>query len=91
MPPGPYGLGGPYGYALVPATSTNGIAIASTVLGIVWIYWIGSMLAIVFGHISLSQIKRNPYQTGRGMAIAGPLLGYIGLTIRRSSSSPSSP
>jgi hypothetical protein len=78
--PGPYGPGGPYGYAMVPQTSTNGMAIASMVLGIVWIYWIGSVLAIVFGHISLNQIKRNPYQTGRGMAIAGLVLGYIGLT-----------
>ncbi len=80
MPPGPYGPGGPYGYTMVPATSTNGMAIASMVLGIVWIYWIGSILAIVFGHTSLSQIKRTPYQTGRGMAIAGLVLGYVGLT-----------
>lgn len=80
MLPGPYGPGAPYGYAMVPQTSTNGMAIASMVLGIVWIYWIGSILAIVFGHVSLSQIKRNPYQTGRGMAIAGLVLGYIGLT-----------
>jgi hypothetical protein len=80
MPPGPYGPGAPYGYPMIPATSTNGMAIASMVLGIVWIYWIGSILAIVFGHISLSQIKRNPYQTRRGMAIAGLVLGYVGLT-----------
>ena len=77
MPPGAYG---PYGYAMVPQTTTNGLAIASLVLGIMWFYWIGSILAVVFGHVSLSQIKRNPYQTGRGMAIAGLVLGYIGLT-----------
>ena len=80
MPPGPYGPGAPYGYALLPRTSTNGLAIAAMVLGIVWIYWIGSILAIIFGHVSLNQIKRNPYQNGRGMAIAGLVLGYLGLT-----------
>lgn len=58
---------------------SNGLAIASMVLGIVWVYWLGSILAVVFGHVALSQIKRNPHQTGRGMAIAGLVLGYLGL------------
>lgn len=57
-----------------------GLAIASMVLGILWIYWIGSVLAIIFGHIALSQIKKsNGWKTGRGMAIAGVTLGYVGL------------
>jgi uncharacterized membrane protein len=52
------------------------------VLGIVWIYWIGSILALVFGYIALSQIKRsNGWRTGRGMAIAGVVLGYIGVAL----------
>jgi hypothetical protein len=54
------------------------------VLGIVWVYWIGSILAIVFGHVALSQIKKSGgTQGGRGMAIAGLVLGYvsIGLSI----------
>jgi hypothetical protein len=58
---------------------TSGFAIASMVLGIVWIYWVGSILAIIFGHIALSQIRRNPNLRGRGMAIAGVVLGYIGM------------
>ena len=79
-PPGHGGpVPGPYGWGPPPVTSTNGLAIASMVLGIIWIYWLGSLLAIVFGHVALSQIKRNPYQTGRGMAIAGLVLGYVGL------------
>jgi hypothetical protein len=57
------------------------MAIASMVLGIVWIYWIGSILAVVFGHIALRQIKRDPYSTGRGMAIAGLVLGYVGVAV----------
>jgi hypothetical protein len=59
--------------------STNGLAIASMVLGIVWIWWIGSVLAVVFGHIALSQINQHPSQEGKGMAIAGLVLGYVGL------------
>ena len=60
--------------------SVAGLAIASMVLGIVWIYWIGSILAIIFGHVALSQIKKsNGWKTGRGMAIAGVVLGYVGL------------
>ncbi|MCB1296926.1 MAG: DUF4190 domain-containing protein [Gordonia sp.] len=35
-------------------------------------------LGIVFGHIGLSQIKRTG-EGGRGLAIAGLILGYIGL------------
>jgi len=58
----------------------NGLAIASMVLGILWIWWLGSLLAVIFGHVSLSQIgKSNGRQTGRGMAIAGLVLGYIGI------------
>ena len=57
---------------------TNGLAIASLILGIVWIYWIGSVLAIIFGHVALGQVKRDQSQDGKGMAIAGLVLGYIG-------------
>jgi hypothetical protein len=57
---------------------TNGLAIASLVLGLFWMWWIGSILAVVFGHMSLKQIARNG-QSGRGFAIAGLTLGYIGI------------
>ncbi len=62
----------------VAAPPTNGLAIAALVLGIVWVYWVGSILAVIFGHIALSQIRRTG-QGGRGMAVAGLVLGYIGL------------
>jgi hypothetical protein len=58
--------------------STNGLAIASLIVGVVWMWWIGSVLAIVFGHVALKQIARTG-QSGRGMAIAGLVLGYIGV------------
>lgn len=57
---------------------TNGLAIASLVVGLFWMWWIGSVLAVVFGHVALNQIARNG-QSGRGIAIAGLVLGYIGL------------
>ena len=37
--------------------TTNGLAIASMVLGIVWVYWIGSILALIFGYIAKGQIN----------------------------------
>jgi hypothetical protein len=68
-----------YGYTpYAPPQTTNGMAIASMVLGIVWVYWIGSILAIIFGFVALNQIKERN-QKGRGMAIAGLILGFIGV------------
>jgi hypothetical protein len=52
------------------------------VLGIVWIYWIGSILALVFGYIARAQIKRsNGVQTGQGLALAGIVLGWVGVAV----------
>jgi hypothetical protein len=82
-PPMPYGPppSAPYGYSpYTPSQGTNGLAIASLVLGIIWIYWIGSVLAIIFGFIALSQIKERN-QGGKGMATAGLILGFIGVGI----------
>jgi len=59
---------------------TNGLAIASLVLGIVWIYGIGSILALVFGYQAKKQIDASGgRESGRGMAIAGIVLGWIGV------------
>jgi hypothetical protein len=68
---------GPY-QQMQPAQSWNGLAIASMVVGIVWIYWVGSILAVIFGHVALRQTARDGSR-GRGMAIAGLVLGYIGM------------
>jgi hypothetical protein len=85
MPPGtgPGGYAPAYQYpytAAAPSRSTNGMAIASMVLGILWLYWIGSILALVFGYIALSQIRQRG-EGGRGMAIAGVVLAWIGIGI----------
>jgi hypothetical protein len=60
--------------------STNGLAIASMVLGIVWVWWVGSILALIFGYVAKGQIRdANGAQGGGGMAIAGIVLGWVGI------------
>ena len=61
-------------------TGPNPLALASLVLGIVWIYWLGSVLAIALGWIALRQI-RNDRRAGAGLAIAGIVLGCVGMGV----------
>ncbi len=56
------------------------MAVASMIVGILWLYWIGSILAVVFGYVARSQIRRSG-DGGGGMAIAGIVLGWIGVGI----------
>ncbi len=63
---------------LGPARPMNGLAIASLVLGAVWLFWIGRVLALVFGYVSRSQIRRSG-DGGDGLAIAGIVLGWVGV------------
>jgi hypothetical protein len=70
--------GAPIGYTEPPRT--NGMAVASLVLGILWFWWIGSVLALIFGYVGKSEIDRSGgRQSGRGLAIAGIVLGWIGV------------
>jgi hypothetical protein len=39
------------------------------------------VLAIVFGHIALAEMTTHPHRTGRDMAIAGLVLGYLGVAV----------
>lgn len=76
MPPPPI-------YAAPPAQRhTSGLAIASLVLGLMFIAGIGSILAVVFGVKARHEIDAsNGWVTGRGMATAGVILGWIGVAI----------
>jgi hypothetical protein len=66
----------------VAATKTNGLAVAGMVLGILWLYWIGSILALIFGYVAKGQIDAsNGQQGGGGMAIAAIVLGWVGIGI----------
>src|SRR4051794_30452441 len=59
----------PYGYAR--PRPTNGMAIASLICAFVF-----APLGIIFGHISLSQIKRTG-EEGHGLAVAGVGISYL--------------
>ncbi len=56
----------------------NALAIASLVLGIIWICGLGSLLALILGIVALSQIKKSG-ASGRGLAIGGIVLGVLGI------------
>ncbi len=71
----PYGA---YGQQWPRVQKTNGLAIASLVLGIIPLCGIGSILAVVFGYMAKNQIDNSGgAESGRGMAIAGIVLGWI--------------
>ncbi|RDH75046.1 DUF4190 domain-containing protein [Mycolicibacterium moriokaense] len=73
--PPPYGTYPPYGayppYGPPRPRPTNGMAIASLICAFVF-----APLGIVFGHISLSQIKRTG-EEGHGLAVAGLVISYL--------------
>jgi hypothetical protein len=75
-----------------PAPRNNGLAIASLVLGVIslpgsfccccGLGFVPAVLAIIFGHLALSQINRSQDQVnGRSLAIAGLITGYTGLAL----------
>lgn len=57
------------------------MSIASLVLGLVGVplcfLFVPSLLAVVFGFVGMNQIKQDPTQRGRGLAIAGVVLGFV--------------
>jgi hypothetical protein len=62
------------------AAETNGFAIASLFLGIIWLFGIGSLAAIVLGYLGMKEIAAsNGRQGGRAIAIAGVVVGVVGL------------
>lgn len=66
------------------ARRTDRKAIASLVLGILGLLVLPvlfSVLAIVFGALSVRATHRNRALGGRGMAIAGLVLGIVGLLL----------
>ncbi|GII56117.1 hypothetical protein Pth03_45060 [Planotetraspora thailandica] len=67
-----------YGYAPPAPNRNNGLAIASLILGLTGFITCGftSILAVVFGHVALGQIRRDRTD-GHGMAIAGVILGWL--------------
>lgn len=51
-------------------------------LGVCFCFGITGILAVVFGNIALGQIDRSQgAQKGRGLAIAGIVLGWFGIAL----------
>lgn len=70
----------------VPAyRRTSTLAIVSLVAGILgWTLapWLGSLVAIVTGHMARSEIRRDPQGVeGDGFAVAGLVLGWAMLVV----------
>jgi hypothetical protein len=82
--PSQVGVPGYPGYYPPPAP-TSGLAIGSLVCGILSIFFCygGALLgipAVICGHMAMSAIANSPFALGgRGMAIAGLVLGYLGI------------
>ena len=64
---------------------TSGLAIAAFIMGLVnfvpLVNLVSWVLALIFGHVALSQIKNDPRLGGRGLAIAGISITYALLGI----------
>jgi len=69
----------------IPLRSTSSLAIVSLVSGLLgWSFvpWIGSVVAVVTGHMARAEIRREPERLeGDGMAVAGLVLGYAMLAL----------
>ncbi|GAA1810665.1 DUF4190 domain-containing protein [Agromyces neolithicus] len=79
-----YGEAAPgYGQPAGAPAKTNVLAIVSLIASIsafVILPFIGSIAGVICGHIGLSQIKKTGEQ-GRGMAVAGLIIGYVGIVL----------
>lgn len=75
-----------YAYPVAPAPArTDGMSVAALVLGcLFWLPFAGAICAIlatIFGWAGMRHTKDNPGLRGHGMAIAGFVLGLVGLAI----------
>jgi type IV pilus assembly protein PilA len=58
----------------------SGKATASLVCGVLFFFWPAAVAAVILGHLALSEMKKSAGRlAGHGMAVAGLVLGYIGL------------
>lgn len=64
----------------VPVRQTSTLAVVSLVAGILgWtlLPFLGSLVAIVTGHMARKEIRQNPALEGDSMAIIGLVLGWV--------------
>jgi hypothetical protein len=62
----------------VPQRKTNPLAIASLVCGLLPMFGVTAIGAIVCGHVARKEIRQKD-QGGEGLALAGIILGYVGI------------
>lgn len=61
---------------------TSGLAITSLIFGIIPLSILTGIPAIIMGHIAMSKIKKSQGTIGgRGMALAGTILGYLSIVL----------
>ena len=61
---------------------TSGKAIFSLICGIFFLFPPSAIVAVIFGHLSRSEIRRSAGKlAGKGMALAGVILGYVGVAL----------
>lgn len=84
LPSGPSFGVMPYqgGYYPVVTNPTSGLAIGALICGIAEIFTLGfaAVPAVILGHMARQHIKQTG-ERGEGMAIAGLVLGYLGIGI----------
>ena len=61
------------------STRTNGKAIVSLVLSIVWLGGLASIPAVILGIMAKREIRERPDEGGAGVATAGIVIGVIGV------------
>ncbi len=67
---------------VAPFRETNGSAIVSVLLAVLWFDGIGSVLALVFGYRARREINNSAgRQKGSGLATTGIILGWTGIAI----------
>jgi hypothetical protein len=67
-------------FGLLPETS--GKAIFSLISGLLFLILPFSIVAVIFGHLSLSEIRKSAGRLkGKGLAVTGIILGYVGVTL----------
>jgi hypothetical protein len=80
--PGQYGAPGAYPYGQPIRQKTNGMAIAALVCSCVGVFFLTAIAGIVFGFVAQTQIKRaNGAQKGKGLALAGVIVGFAWLAL----------
>lgn len=71
-------------YEYAAPQRTSGMAVTSLVLGILSVlglaaFFLPPLLAVIFGHVAVGSCGKDPSLGGKGMAIAGLVMGWLGL------------